>query len=86
MDASRTEQSSSPDFELVRRSARRLTEYYFEVRKVVHLRRTLEECLADETQKISDLYGAYLPTISVHERREVPARGVFSENSSFIRF
>jgi hypothetical protein len=85
VNATPTEQSSSPEFELLRSNARQLTERYFEVRKAVNLKRTLEECLKNERQKIADLYAGYLPYLDMSGVKFLRGE-YFRENDRFIRF
>lgn len=80
-----TEESSSPELELLRSNARQLTERYLEVGKKVHLKRTLEECLQNEKQKIDELYVGYLPYLVMRDVKFLRGE-YFRENDRFIRF
>ena len=76
---------SSPNSELVIHNAQRLTELYLQQTKVSQFKRTLEECLDNQRQKIADLYVAYLPYIVMSDVKFLKGQ-YFRENDRFIRF
>jgi hypothetical protein len=75
-----TEQS-----EFLLSNARDLTARYLEERKRAHLKRTLEECLRNEKEKIEQLYLGYLPHLDMSNVKFLRGE-YFRDNDRFIRF
>lgn len=79
------DKDQNPHSDLVLENAKRLTDLYIQEKGRSVFKRTLEECLENERQKITELSVAYLPYFLMNGIKFLNGR-YFKENKTFNRF